>query len=99
VTHTTQEIELSEAALSQIMAAIRRLDCRRAAQPNPSQNGAVYDACQMPDILRGVLDEITPVMESFTRGVTRAALDVLVSQGKITLDKHSSLELYTLKVC
>ena len=82
----------TEAAVSQIWAAIRQLNVKRAGAP-------VYEDCQMPDILRGLLDQITPVQELFTRGMTRATLDVLARQGKITLTKHPSGDLYTLKVC
>lgn len=89
---TVAEVVPTEAAVSQIWAAIRRLNTKRS-------DAFVYVDCQMLDILRGILDEITPVLEPFTRGMTRATLDVLVAQGKIVLEKHPTRDLYTLKVC
>lgn len=89
----------SDAAVSQIWAAIRRLNCKRVEQPGAPKDGTVYVDFRMHEILGGILYEITPVLEAFTRGEAQAALLVLVSQGKISLEKRDQSELYTLKVC
>ena len=92
-------VTASEAAVSQIMAALRRLAWKRASQVDSLPPGVVYSRYRIDQILGGVLDEVCPVLEAFTRGETQEALDVLVCQGKITLEKLPSYDLYTFTVC
>ena len=92
-------VTVSEAAVSQIMAALRRLAWKRPPQKDEPVEVVVYSQCRMDAILTGTLDEISPVQEAFTRGESREALEVLVYQGKVRLEKHPAYDLYTLTVC